>query len=1023
MASQKKKLISSAENNTTKSSPLQSNMPSFTATASPKAPKKVVKKLKKKVVDFVNMVAVAKKDFPSRNVGSFDWNIGTNMSNELFVDKTFKEVIDADKLNMALLHYGIDYFGKLEEIDVYGKKKKIKITSDDEQYALKTYHQFYTKILDNLDVIELDDGKKRYELDVFYTNFSKNLGMKDINGRIYPNGSMSLSQILRELRHFITNELYYDFDFKCSAQRLLCGVFEKYKLDYPMLYYYIMHRDLVLKDVMEEYKVDRDQAKMLFTMETFGGDCINYLQQIGCIPLNKNINIHKYLKAFHEELSNNIMVLYNHDEMKEIRTFIDKKITDKKKRHRSFICKVYHMCEMECLKIVYDVAIEMDILEPVNTRCILAHDGIMIEKRLFKESDNSIEDFLREVNMELKESSGLRTLEIILKPQNEGEKMKETLSKKEWVKYEDKFYNFYGITRKGVYNLFTDEKQMAELFLDKQEGVIMTTAKKDKDKIDTGELFKRQEGTGIWKIINDIQFKREYTEYMSMFIRYVNRLIKNEWRTNINTKSQYRKGVMILSDRWNELYKDNEKMLKQNPFGDFEENFNMMVDGVEEKQKTKLEKIRDYTRKEAKLNNICSAVKTQTCDNDFYDKLDKDPYLLGFNNGVLDLKDKIEFRACRNDEYVRMSVGYDFIDIDKCDEKTRDTILGFQKEIEEDLRNNYETKSEYEWCMQNTSRSLMGAEISNKEQKITIKIGKGANGKGFEEDCNKEGFGEYAYTLNPESMKHGLKMNDPNIYGLYQRRIAFISEPDGKWNNTIFKNLCSDKIKVRTLYMSEGKDIKPPPIIVSTNEVIQFSQVCKDDSIPRRTDNIEMTTSYKDEKDYDPTNPRHKLKKSGYKWCPLRKMAYMRILMKYLQMYRDNGSNITNNIPMRFQRNTAEYLGEINIEEKFVKECIMHEDGKNLLAYDYKTKDGQSFCGIVSYILNHNEMRKRFQNKSQVIGVIEKGVGKTVSKNGGYKCYDIFGNLVSDLDNKAIKQRCIQNATFKNEELIEEEDV
>jgi len=48
MASQKKKLISSAENNTTKSSPLQSNMPSFTATASPKAPKKVVKKLKKK---------------------------------------------------------------------------------------------------------------------------------------------------------------------------------------------------------------------------------------------------------------------------------------------------------------------------------------------------------------------------------------------------------------------------------------------------------------------------------------------------------------------------------------------------------------------------------------------------------------------------------------------------------------------------------------------------------------------------------------------------------------------------------------------------------------------------------------------------------------------------------------------------------------------------------------------------------------------------------------------------------------
>ena len=142
MTRENKNLTFHPKNTPTKSSPLQSNMSSLSTSPSVK---KVIKKIRKKVVDFVNMVAVAKKDFPSRNVGSFDWNIGTNMSNELFVDKTFKEVIDADKLNMALLHYGIDYFGKLEEIDVYGKKKKIKITSDDEQYALKTYHQFYTK--------------------------------------------------------------------------------------------------------------------------------------------------------------------------------------------------------------------------------------------------------------------------------------------------------------------------------------------------------------------------------------------------------------------------------------------------------------------------------------------------------------------------------------------------------------------------------------------------------------------------------------------------------------------------------------------------------------------------------------------------------------------------------------------------------------------------------------------------------------------------------------------------------------
>lgn len=988
---------------------------------SPTITKKVItRKIKKKVVrkvkDLVDLVAKAKKHFETRDVGSFDWAIGTNMTNEMFVDKTFKERIDAQKLNMALMHYGVDYFGKLEYYDMYGKKNKIKITSDDEQYALKSYHQFYTKILDNLDVIELENDEKEYELDVSYS-------AKDKNSRVYPIGCMSLSQILRELRHFISDEIYYDFDLKCSAQRLLCGVFENYNLDYPMMYYYVCNRDEILRNVMKEYCIDRDTAKKLFTMETFGGDCLNYLQGIGCIPLNENHQIHEFLKDFHKEMTHNILVLYTTEELKEIKDIVDKKETDKKKRPRSFICKLYHMCEMECLKITYEVAIDMDIIEPVNPRCVLAHDGIMIEKRLFTKSGNSVEEFLEEVNRQLRESSGMKTLEMILKPQDEGKKMEQILAEKELIEYVDRFYNLYGITRKGVHSLDIDEKQMAELYLDQQKGVIMTTAKRDKEKIETGELYKREKGSGLWKIINDIQFKREYTEYMNMFIKYIEKLIKNEWRTNINVKANYRKGVMALSDRWNEMYKDNEKMLKQNPFGAYDENFNLLVDGVEEKQKTKLEKLREYTRKEAKLNSICSAVKTQTCDNDFYDKLDKDPYLLGFNNGVLDLKNGIVFRNCRSDEYVRKSVGYDFIDIDNCDEKTREIILGFQQELEEDLRNNYETDSEYEWVMQNYSRSLMGAEISNKEQKITIKIGRGSNGKGFEESCNKEGLGEYAYTLNPESFKHGLKMNDPNIFGLYQTRMGFISEPDGRWNATLFKNICSDKIKVRTLFMESGKDIKCPPIVVSTNEPIAFSSVCKDDSIPRRTLNIEMTTSYKDEKDYDPTNSHHKLKKQEYEWCDLRRMAYMRILMKYLQIYRDNGSNLVNNIPMRFKINTEEYLGEINIEEKWVKEHITHKEKKNLLAYDYTTKDGQKFYGVISHILNHGELGKRFQNKTQVIGVIEKAVGKTVSKNGGYKCYDIHDKLVSDLDDKPIKQRCIQNAMFGcEEELVEEEE-
>lgn len=983
------------------------------------------KKIKKMQQDFIDYKVKGNEIFENRDIGSFDWRIGTNMTNDLLVDKTFIETIDADKLNMALKYYNPKYFGKLQYKDEYGKTHKLNIVSDDEEYALKTYHQFYSKLLDNLDVIKTKDDTK-YELRVSYTNFNKSLQKVINNGRIHPIGSLSISQILRELRHYISNDLYYDFDFKCSAQRLLCGIFEKYKLDYPLLYMYITDRENILKDVIDEYKINRDEAKQLFTMETFGGNCLNYLQNKGCIPMNKNNKIHNYLKAFHSEMQANIMFLFNHNELKEIKDIIVKTITDEKKQTKSFICKIYHMCEMECLKIVYEKACEMEIISPVCSRCVLAHDGIMIEKKSIENSDYSIEEFLQEVNEEIAESTGLKTIELILKPQDEGKTMEENIKKMEFVKYLDKFYNKYGITKKQVYKLDKDEKQMADLYLDQQKGVIMTTAKKDKDKIETGELFKREKGSGIWKIINDIQFKHEYIEYMKDFITYIEKLINNEWRTLKNEKAHYRKSRMRLSDLYVKYCNGNEEEIAKNPFKDRDDMIDAMFDGLEGKQKTKLETLRLNTRKESMLNSICSAVKTQTCDNNFYDKLDKDPYILGFNNGVLDLR-TMEFRSCNDDEYVRKTCGYDFIDIEKCDKETKEKILEFEKEMEEDIRNNYETDSEYEFNMQSISRSLQGAEISNKEQKITIKIGSGANGKGMEQEFCMNIFGEYGYILNPESMKHGLKMNDPNIYGLYLARIAFISEPDGKWNNTIFKNLTADEIMVRTLYMSEGKKIKPCPIIVSTNEPIMFQKICANDSIPRRCNNMEMTSKYKDEDDFDPNNPYHRKKKQGYKWCDLRKMAGMRILMKYFQMYKDNGSNISNNIPLRFKNNTMDYISEMNVEERFIKEYIHHTTEKkdkhlqNLLAYNTRTKDGQQFQGVVDYILEHKDMRKRFSNRNQVLNAIKNATGKEIYKKGGKRCYDINGNLVSDLQDNIHKAKCFELCYFGNEIKEEEE--
>jgi phage/plasmid-associated DNA primase len=54
-------------------------------------------------------------------------------------------------------------------------------------------------------------------------------------------------------------------------------------------------------------------------------------------------------------------------------------------------------------------------------------------------------------------------------------------------------------------------------------------------------------------------------------------------------------------------------------------------------------------------------VKTKTIIPDWASKLDVHPYLLCFENGVLDLKTG-ELRAGRKEDYITQSTGYDYFD-------------------------------------------------------------------------------------------------------------------------------------------------------------------------------------------------------------------------------------------------------------------------------------------------------------------------------------------------------------------------
>lgn len=80
--------------------------------------------------------------------------------------------------------------------------------------------------------------------------------------------------------------------------------------------------------------------------------------------------------------------------------------------------------------------------------------------------------------------------------------------------------------------------------------------------------------------------------------------------------------------------------------------------------------INDYLSLELGIDNYSITLRNRVlmCLREFYTgctiRFDSDPFLLGFQNGVLDLRDMI-FRESQKTDYITMSTGYDYIPVDR----------------------------------------------------------------------------------------------------------------------------------------------------------------------------------------------------------------------------------------------------------------------------------------------------------------------------------------------------------------------
>jgi hypothetical protein len=186
----------------------------------------------------------------------------------------------------------------------------------------------------------------------------------------------------------------------------------------------------------------------------------------------------------------------------------------------------------------------------------------------------------------------------------------------------------------------------------------------------------------------------------------------------------------------------------------------------------------------------------------FKDKLDADPYLIAFKNGVYDLKLNI-FRPGRPEDFLSKSMPINYINFSEDDEKVQEVHTFFEQVFPD--------KSLRKYFLDVSSDIFVGG---NHEKIVLFWTGDGDNGKSVTQSLFEKMLGKLSIKLNTNIIT-GKKPSAGSTFAELARagggvRQAVMEEPDGDEaiNVGVFKNLSgNDSFYARDLF-EKGKDTK-----------------------------------------------------------------------------------------------------------------------------------------------------------------------------------------------------------------------
>lgn len=358
----------------------------------------------------------------------------------------------------------------------------------------------------------------------------------------------------------------------------------------------------------------------------------------------------------------------------------------------------------------------------------------------------------------------------------------------------------------------------------------------------------------------------------------------------------------------------------------------------------------------------------------FEDKLDANPRLIGFENGVYDLEND-EFREGRPEDYISLSTGINYIEYDP-ENPYIDDINNFMEKV---LVN--KNVREYVWTL---FASILDG--TNRDEKFHIWTGSGSNGKSKIVDLFQHTIGEYACIFNVSLLTQkrvGSSATNSELAIAKGKRFAILQEPEEneRLNVGLMKELTGgDQIQCRSLF-KEPIRFKPMfKMILTCNHMPSIP--CDDGGTWRRIRRVEFTSKFTDTP--NPDNPNEFLidRELTYKFEQW-KETFMVLLLHYYKQYKKQGKIIE---PQEVLQYTKEYQRKNDVFADFCEAYVGLEPG-SIVTVAHLFEKFKEYCAT-------DNVRNK-TNKSTFQEAMSAKYGRVVSHKTG-KCWKGIKVLVKD---------------------------